>query len=151
MQGLLHLIECERRGDVVNRVLLSHVLRMLTSLGIYEEAFQGGFLEASTAFYAAEGVRMMQSTDTAEYLLHCEVRGTERWERFAGCRIGTGRMCRCRICIPTKLHWMWGGDEEIGEFPITRKSNRKIGSRMEFKGCVLHCNPRHDGPSEKTC
>lgn len=74
VQGLLQLIESERRGDAVNRVLLSHLLRMLTALGIYEEAFQGVFLERSTQFYSAEGVRYMQETDAADYLLHCEVR-----------------------------------------------------------------------------
>ena len=40
MQGLLQLIEAERRSDTVNRLLLQHLLRMLTALGIYEDAFQ---------------------------------------------------------------------------------------------------------------
>ena len=40
MQGLLGLIEAERRGDSVNRLLLSHLLRMLTALGIYADTFQ---------------------------------------------------------------------------------------------------------------
>ena len=42
MQGLLQLIEAERRSDTVNRLLLQHLLRMLTALGIYEDAFQVG-------------------------------------------------------------------------------------------------------------
>ena len=40
VQGLLQLIEAERRSDTVNRLLLQHLLRMLTALGIYEDAFQ---------------------------------------------------------------------------------------------------------------
>ena len=40
MAGLLQLIEAERRSDTVNRLLLQHLLRMLTALGIYEDAFQ---------------------------------------------------------------------------------------------------------------
>ena len=40
VQGLLQLIEAERRSDTVNRLLLQHLLRMLTALGIYENAFQ---------------------------------------------------------------------------------------------------------------
>ena len=73
VQGLLSLIESERRGDGVNRLLLSHLLRMLTNLGIYEEVFQGVFLERSTEFYSAEGSQYMQETDVADYLVHCEV------------------------------------------------------------------------------
>lgn len=76
VQGLLSLIESERRGDGVNRLLLSHLLRMLTNLGIYEDIFQGVFLECSTAFYSAEGVQYMQETEAADYLVHCEVQHT---------------------------------------------------------------------------
>jgi hypothetical protein len=39
-QGLLQLIRAERNGDTVNRLLLAHLLRMLTALGIYQTAFQ---------------------------------------------------------------------------------------------------------------
>jgi cullin 4 len=39
-QGLLQLIRAERNGDTVNRLLLAHLLRMLTALGIYQSAFQ---------------------------------------------------------------------------------------------------------------
>ena len=34
---------------------------------------QGVFLQRTTDFYAAEGTRLMQETDVAEYLIHCEV------------------------------------------------------------------------------
>ncbi len=34
---------------------------------------QGVFLQRTTEFYAAEGARLMQETDVAEYLIHCEV------------------------------------------------------------------------------
>ena len=49
MQGLLQLIEAERRSDTVNRLLLQHLLRMLTALGIYEDAFQARGQRASCA------------------------------------------------------------------------------------------------------
>ena len=42
-QGLLQLIRAERNGDTVNRLLLAHLLRMLTALGIYQSAFQVGW------------------------------------------------------------------------------------------------------------
>ena len=38
--GLLQLIQAERNGDTVNRQLLAHLLRMLSSLGTYQTAFQ---------------------------------------------------------------------------------------------------------------
>lgn len=38
--GLLQLIRAERNGDTVNRLLLAHLLRMLSALGIYQTAFQ---------------------------------------------------------------------------------------------------------------
>ena len=34
---------------------------------------QGVFLQRTTEFYASEGTRLMQATDVAEYLIHCEV------------------------------------------------------------------------------
>ena len=38
--GLLQLIQAERNGDTVNQQLLAHLLRMLSSLGTYQTAFQ---------------------------------------------------------------------------------------------------------------
>lgn len=72
--GLLQLIEAERNGDTVDRVLIAHLLRCFTSLGIYTTAFQAPFLQQTTEFYAAEGLRNMATLEVSEYLLHCEVR-----------------------------------------------------------------------------
>ena len=49
------LIEQERHGDVVDRSLLKSLLRMLTALQIYKEAFEKKFLVATEKLYAAEG------------------------------------------------------------------------------------------------
>lgn len=38
--GLLQLIRAERNGDTVNRLLLAHLLQMLSALGIYQTSFQ---------------------------------------------------------------------------------------------------------------
>ena len=46
---------------------------MLTSLGLYELSFQQDFLDDSRAFYEAEGLSKLQSSDIPAYLLHCEV------------------------------------------------------------------------------
>jgi cullin-4 len=72
--GLLQLIEAERSSEAVDRVLIAHLLRCFTSLGIYATAFQTPFLQQTNEFYAAEGLRCMSSMEVAEYLLHAEVR-----------------------------------------------------------------------------
>lgn len=71
--GILRLIESERQGNSVDRMLCSELLRMLTSLGLYESSFQQDFLDDSRSFYEAEGLSRLQSSDIPAYLLHCEV------------------------------------------------------------------------------
>lgn len=60
VEGLLALIDAERNGDAVDRTLLRNLLKMLSSLGIYEDSFQGPFLARSTTYYATEGDRLIQ-------------------------------------------------------------------------------------------
>ena len=55
VDGVLMLIEQERHGDVVDRSLLKSLLRMLTDLQIYKEAFEKKFLVATEKLYSAEG------------------------------------------------------------------------------------------------
>ena len=57
----------------MDRVLLGHVLRSLTALGIYQTAFQTPFLQQTTEFYATEGLQLMASSDVPDYLKHAEV------------------------------------------------------------------------------
>ena len=47
---------------------------MFTALGIYPESFEKPFLEGTSEFYAAEGVKYMQQADVPDYLKHVEVR-----------------------------------------------------------------------------
>ena len=44
VSGLLQLIEKERAGEVVDRTLLKSLLRMLSDLQIYREAFEQKFV-----------------------------------------------------------------------------------------------------------
>eukprot|EP00241_Pyramimonas_parkeae_P003213 CAMPEP_0114239402 /NCGR_PEP_ID=MMETSP0058-20121206/8441_1 /TAXON_ID=36894 /ORGANISM="Pyramimonas parkeae, CCMP726" /LENGTH=764 /DNA_ID=CAMNT_0001351581 /DNA_START=97 /DNA_END=2391 /DNA_ORIENTATION=+ len=81
VKGLLMLLEKERLGEAVDRTLCKNLLRMLTSLQMYPEVFEKPFLEQSTSFYAAEGVRLLQHTDVPDYLLHCETRFQEENDR----------------------------------------------------------------------
>ncbi|KAJ8470163.1 hypothetical protein OPV22_024506 [Ensete ventricosum] len=79
--GLLRLIEKERQGEAIDRTVLSHLLKMFTALGIYTESFEKLFLECTSEFYAAEGVKYMQQSDVPDYLKHVESRLHEENER----------------------------------------------------------------------
>ncbi|KAG4960259.1 hypothetical protein JHK87_036892 [Glycine soja] len=79
--GLLRMIESERKGEAVDRTLLNHLLKMFTALGIYAESFEKPFLECTSEFYAAEGVKYMQQSDVPDYLKHVEIRLQEEHER----------------------------------------------------------------------
>ncbi|CAK9167858.1 unnamed protein product [Ilex paraguariensis] len=54
---------------------------MFTALGIYLDSFEKPFLERTSEFYAAEGIKYMQQSDVPDYLKHVEVRLHEEHER----------------------------------------------------------------------
>merc|ERR1719158_1234191 len=81
VDGVLMLIEQERHGDVVDRSLLKSLLRMLTDLQIYKEAFEKKFLIATEKLYAAEGQELINERDVPAYLSHVERRLREENER----------------------------------------------------------------------
>lgn len=83
VDGLLVLIDRERRGDSVDRQLLQSLLRMMHHLGTYPDAFQRPFIQQSTRFYQAEGCRLMGELGVPEYLQYCETRLSEEYERCA--------------------------------------------------------------------
>lgn len=64
---------CVRLGEAIDRTLVNHLLKMFTALGIYTESFEKPFLECTSEFYAAEGVKYMQQSDVPDYLKHVEV------------------------------------------------------------------------------
>ncbi|XP_071837977.1 cullin-4A-like [Apostichopus japonicus] len=82
VDGLLSLIQDERGGDVVDHSLLKSLLRMLSDLQIYEEAFEKVFLDATDKLYAAEGQRLMQEREVPEYLAHVDKRLEEESQRI---------------------------------------------------------------------
>ncbi|KAG2684765.1 hypothetical protein I3760_10G090100 [Carya illinoinensis] len=79
--GLLRMIERERLGEAVDRTLLNHLLKMFSALGIYMESFEKPFLDCTSEFYAAEGMKYMQQSDVPDYLKHVESRLHEEHER----------------------------------------------------------------------
>ncbi|KFM58691.1 Cullin-4A, partial [Stegodyphus mimosarum] len=82
VDGLLQLIEKERNGETVDKGLLKNLLRMLSDLQIYQQAFEVKFLEATEQLYAAEGQRLMQELEVPLYLAHVDRRIVEEWERL---------------------------------------------------------------------
>ncbi|KAL4299589.1 hypothetical protein AHAS_Ahas17G0116000 [Arachis hypogaea] len=69
------------RGEAVDRTLLNHLLKMFTALGIYAESFEKPFLECTSEFYAAQGMKYMQQSDVPDYLKHMETRLQEEHDR----------------------------------------------------------------------
>jgi cullin-4 len=82
VDGTLMLIEQERHGDQVERSLLKSLLRMLSDLQIYREAFEKKFLAATEKLYSAEGQSLVQERDVPEYLVHVERRLREENDRL---------------------------------------------------------------------
>ncbi|XP_072939842.1 cullin-4A [Epargyreus clarus] len=82
VDGLLLLIERERGGDSVDISLLKSLLRMLSDLQIYQDAFEHKFLLATERLYAAEGQRLMRELAVPQYLAHVEKRLREENERL---------------------------------------------------------------------
>ena len=82
VDGVLMLIEQERHGDVVDRSLLKNLLRMLSDLQIYQDAFEKKFLAATEKLYSAEGQRLINERDVPEYLAHVEKRLKEEHNRL---------------------------------------------------------------------
>lgn len=82
VEGILMLIEKERYGDAVDRILLKNLLKMLSDLQIYKEAFELKFLLATKHLYQAEGQKMMQELDVPDYLQHVKKRLDEENERL---------------------------------------------------------------------
>jgi cullin 4 len=82
VEGILMLIEKERNGETVDRVLCKSLLRMFSDLQIYKEAFEQKFLVATKQLYQTEGQRKMQELDVPEYLKHVDKRLSEENERL---------------------------------------------------------------------
>ena len=81
IHSLLHLIERDRDGEIVDRALLRDTVRMLSELHVYHELFIPPLLETSSIYYAREGVRVMEmgstgdgGSDVSGFLRHVERR-----------------------------------------------------------------------------
>lgn len=81
VQGLLALIESERSGDQVERMLLHSLLRMFHDLGMYADLFEAPFLRATREFYAAEAATRLQTMDVPSFLQHVRSRLSQEEQR----------------------------------------------------------------------
>eukprot|EP01132_Coremiostelium_polycephalum_P004709 gene4709-5881_t len=78
--GLLISIEKERKGDSMDRDLLHSLIKMLSSLQIYQK-FEQDFLEESNLFYGNEGMHYINENEVPQYLEHVENRIKEENDR----------------------------------------------------------------------
>jgi len=81
VQGLLTLIDNERRGDQVERSIFQSLLRMFYDLGLYSDNFEPQFLEATASFYTIEAADQLQQSDVPAYLQHVRSRLSQEEER----------------------------------------------------------------------
>jgi len=81
VQGLLQLIESERSGDQVERMLLHSLLRMFHDLGMYVDLFEVHFLRATRDFFATEAAAQLQTLDVPSYLAHVRTRLAQEEQR----------------------------------------------------------------------
>ncbi|VDO40115.1 unnamed protein product [Brugia timori] len=86
VDGLLKMIEQEREGGHIDRLLIKSLLRMMTSLRVYAEiqifeVFERKFLETTCTLYEAEGRHLSQSLEVPVYLRHVKKRLEEETNR----------------------------------------------------------------------
>lgn len=83
VEGVLSLVEDERRGNPGDRQLAKALTTMMVSLGTYSTDFEPRFLAATRAFYDAEARRLATSLEIADYLAHIEQRLNAEKDRVA--------------------------------------------------------------------
>jgi cullin-4 len=81
IDGLLGAVDAERGGEATDRALLARLLRMLSALGTYADAFQWPFLDQAARYFSAEGERLAGELPLAGYAAHCERRLAEECAR----------------------------------------------------------------------
>ncbi|CAF3377203.1 unnamed protein product [Rotaria sp. Silwood1] len=77
INGLLKLIEQERRGETIDRSLTKNLIRMLIDLRLYKKDFEPTFLQSTEELYHNEGRQLIQTLELSQYLSHVENRLNE--------------------------------------------------------------------------
>ncbi|KAK7847870.1 cullin-3A [Quercus suber] len=83
LNTLLELVLKERTGKVINRGLMSNIIKMLMDLGssVYQGDFKRPFLEVLAEFYRGESQKFIKCCDCGDYLKKAERRLNEKMER----------------------------------------------------------------------
>jgi len=68
LRGLLDQITSERKGDSVDRSLLKSLLKLFSSLQIFESHFQPRFLESTSLFYKEEAAHNVHTMEISDFL-----------------------------------------------------------------------------------
>ncbi|CAF1417985.1 unnamed protein product [Adineta ricciae] len=82
INGLLKLIEQERRSETVDRSLIKSLIRMLIDLHLYRKDFEPVFLRTTEQLYHNEGRQLIQTLELSQYLTHVERRLREEQTRI---------------------------------------------------------------------
>ncbi|CAF5189720.1 unnamed protein product, partial [Rotaria magnacalcarata] len=82
INGLLKLIEQERRGETIDRSLMTNLIRMLIDLHLYKKDFEPLFLQSTEELYHNEGRTLIQTLELSQYLSHVERRLNEEQLRI---------------------------------------------------------------------
>ncbi|MEQ2305844.1 Cullin-3, partial [Ameca splendens] len=89
-QTLLDMIARERKGEVVDRGAIRNACQMLMILGldgrsVYEEDFEGPFLDMSAEFFQMESQKFLAENSASVYIKKVEARINEEIERVMHC------------------------------------------------------------------
>jgi len=71
--GLLRVIEADRRGDDIDKILLKNLFRMLSSLNMYSK-FEKYFLQDTALFYQKESEKYFAELQISDVLIQIERR-----------------------------------------------------------------------------
>lgn len=82
LNEIFELIDKERNGQKIDRVILKSIMEMLNELQIYEEIFSGKFLQISDTLYKEESEKLMDDFDVITYLNYVQRRMNEEQDRI---------------------------------------------------------------------
>ena len=146
MQGLLQLVEAERRSDTVNRLLLQHLLRMLTALGIYEGRLSGAYGAAPILYKNLVPDFKLANPCCCSTHLPCGMRTniTSSCDLHTTCLLSTRRVLRsCCWCWYDVMRHESGIDymmaprrrvASVGRFPAADDGVLRLGGHAAHAG-----------------
>ena len=82
IDGLLSMIERERRGELIDRSLIQSLLRMLHDTQLYTEMFEETFLNRTDLWYLDESRQLIEELSITDYLKYVDRRLNEEKDRL---------------------------------------------------------------------